>query len=241
MFYVNNWIANPTHRLSIMLVGVGGTGSHIAVELAQLSNALEAMGRKGFKILLIDPDIVEEHNVGRQKFYPCDVGYNKAQVLSSRINRIFNTDTEAEPDYLSKAYLKYSYPNIIISAVDNLKTRKLINNHYKNNVSSNYNNNYMYYWFDAGNSKKSGQIVLGTFDKENKLDTFIDLFPKLKENKNEPSCSMQESLNNQAFMVNKFTAFLLVEMLSSLLMDYCIDYSQCYFNLESMNIKTNKI
>jgi hypothetical protein len=63
----------PTYRvvlpaareLTVMLVGLGGTGSALAPSLARLAIHLRGRG-VGVKMLFVDPDVVERRNVWRQ-------------------------------------------------------------------------------------------------------------------------------------------------------------------------------
>ena len=78
----------PRHAINhVVLVGVGGTGSALARSIARI---LYDMGRRGMhtpRYTLIDPDTVEQKNVGRQAgFAPADIGQNKALLLSKRFN-----------------------------------------------------------------------------------------------------------------------------------------------------------
>jgi molybdopterin/thiamine biosynthesis adenylyltransferase len=60
-------------RASVVCIGAGGIISHIAPTLC----------RKGIgKITLLDRDIVEVSNLNRQRFYPKDIGRNKAAALA---------------------------------------------------------------------------------------------------------------------------------------------------------------
>jgi molybdopterin/thiamine biosynthesis adenylyltransferase len=69
--------------ISIILVGCGGTGSFAALNLARLAWA--ARSGKRFRLTFIDPDVVEEKNIGRQYFCPADVGQPKAWTLARRL------------------------------------------------------------------------------------------------------------------------------------------------------------
>ncbi len=63
-------------RASVVCVGAGGIISHIAPTLC----------RKGIgKITLLDRDIVEVSNLNRQRFYPKDIGRNKALALAENL------------------------------------------------------------------------------------------------------------------------------------------------------------
>jgi len=73
---------NPT----IVIVGVGGTGSLVADGICRLLKGSD------IKIILNDYDIVEEHNLFRQNFYAGDVGRFKAQVLAERLARQYGRE-----------------------------------------------------------------------------------------------------------------------------------------------------
>src|SRR3954469_21039473 len=63
-------------RASVVCVGAGGIISHIAPTLC----------RKGIgRIILLDRDIVEPSNLNRQRFYPKDIGKNKALALAENL------------------------------------------------------------------------------------------------------------------------------------------------------------
>ena len=79
----------------VTLAGCGGTGSFLALHLARL--AYHARERHGLDVRLafVDPDVVEEKNVGRQNFCPAEVGQPKAQRLMARYNRAFGLSIRA--------------------------------------------------------------------------------------------------------------------------------------------------
>jgi molybdopterin/thiamine biosynthesis adenylyltransferase len=65
-------------RSTIILIGIGGVGSQIALALA----------RKGAgKLVLLDHDIIEPSNLPRQVYYPKDVGKPKAYALAGNLAR----------------------------------------------------------------------------------------------------------------------------------------------------------
>jgi molybdopterin/thiamine biosynthesis adenylyltransferase len=63
-------------RVAVTLVGCGGTGSHIASGLVALQAALDERDII-LDAVLMDPDIVEQKNVGRQLFAFADIGKPK--------------------------------------------------------------------------------------------------------------------------------------------------------------------
>lgn len=69
----------------VVCIGAGGLGSHIAPTLA----------RKGIgAITLIDGDIVEPSNLNRQRFYPKDLGRNKALALAENLQNECTAGTD---------------------------------------------------------------------------------------------------------------------------------------------------
>lgn len=252
MYSVNNYIADPAHGLKVDLIGVGGTGSAVLPELVALSNALESLGRKPLNIRVFDDDKVEIHNVGRQKFFPCDVGQYKAETLVNRVNCAFGSDV----DYYNKKWDPNNdrdSANIIISCVDNVETRKTINNVIYNTLNTRDTPKYnvLYHWIDSGNSRDFGQVIISSHKKKNNnkawgkiktdLPTVIDLHPDMEETPNEPSCSLRASLMQQSFMINKLTSVYVMELMSSMLLDLNLKQSQIYFSLNPINVKCNKL
>jgi molybdopterin/thiamine biosynthesis adenylyltransferase len=67
-------------RSGVAVVGCGGLGGYVVEELARLG-----VGR----IVVIDPDVFEEHNLNRQLFSsPANLGQAKVQAASTRISEI---------------------------------------------------------------------------------------------------------------------------------------------------------
>lgn len=107
---------------SAVVVGCGGLGTNAAVHLAGAG-----IGR----LLLVDYDIVEERNLNRQFFYtPADTGSEKARLLAERLRAYA---PEITIDCLTEKFKKGIDDgcDIIIIAVDNIKTRTEINEYCK--------------------------------------------------------------------------------------------------------------
>jgi len=67
-------------RSTVAVVGCGGLGGYVVEELARLG-----VGR----IVVIDPDVFEEHNLNRQLFSsPANLGQAKVQAAAARISEI---------------------------------------------------------------------------------------------------------------------------------------------------------
>ena len=95
--YIDNYLIDPQHPVTVNLIGAGGTGSQVLTCLARLDVTLRALGHPGLSVTLYDPDIVSGTNIGRQLFSDSDIGLNKAKCLITRVNNFFGNDWKAEP------------------------------------------------------------------------------------------------------------------------------------------------
>ncbi|MGI4790091.1 MAG: ThiF family adenylyltransferase, partial [Janthinobacterium lividum] len=184
--------------------GCGGTGSQMLTGLAQMHATLSAMHLenmnaenpfiengcrfiengcrcRGLKVTVYDPDVVTEFNIGRQLFYPADLGMNKALCLVSRVNMAYGTKWIAVPEEyhlvplgqnMNQLQVRYSHPDILISCTDTASSRRglhrfLWSDHWSRNAD---------YWLDCANLATVGQVVLGQPGRENE-----ERWPRSKE------------------------------------------------------------
>jgi PRTRC genetic system ThiF family protein len=76
--------------IRVLLIGAGGTGGEMLDRLIRLHFGLVRTGHPGgLDVTLWDGDTVSDANIGRQRFAPCDIGYNKADLLIHRANLAF--------------------------------------------------------------------------------------------------------------------------------------------------------
>ena len=140
----------------IVQIGVGGTGSSVAQQVAQM---LSIHGKGAY--VLVDPDIVEEKNLNNQLFTSANIGFPKAEILAKRysaayhipcysfteryvedvqtIDRIFSESLSTFRTYGSRLL------PIIIGTVDNNFTRKVIHDFFNHSHVSSL------LYIDAGN------------------------------------------------------------------------------------------
>lgn len=112
-------IFNPENqKLNIHIIGVGCTGSFIALNLAKL----------GFeKIKVTDFDKVEEHNIPNQFYRLEDVGKFKVIALKEIIKDFADVEIETENIKIDEDYeFDFDMNSLIIICVDNMESRKLI-------------------------------------------------------------------------------------------------------------------
>lgn len=141
-------IAPPITR--ILLIGVGGTGSYLAQGLAKIISGY----RLQVKVVLADPDAIEEKNCARQNFQPWEIGQNKAEALAFRLNQQYGLDfagASCPGEGLFDVQFHHKSDNmsrLIITCVDTIAARK----HYKDAGP----------WLDLGNGVETGQALYGT-------------------------------------------------------------------------------
>lgn len=248
LHYLDTRIAESNQMITVNLIGAGGTGSHMLTNLAILSSTLTKLGHNPLFVRVFDPDIVTEHNVGRQAFSRGDVGKNKADILVSRCNRYFGTQWMSEPNkfaILPVNNYDITMANIAISCVDSVISRKEIYDLLER-VASNYGYQAYktsIYWMDIGNSARSGQVILGTMvetmqPKKSRgaktLNHFFDEYPDATDDTNIPSCSLADALFKQDLFINKIMATYASDMLWNLLHKFVINYRGVYVNLETL-------
>lgn len=249
--YIDPYLRNPGHKITVDLAGIGGTGSQVITGLARISEALKSMGHPGIHVRAWDDDIVTEANIGRQLFSSSDIGLNKALVLVTRVNRFFGYDWEAIPETFGGQMSS----NITISCIDTAIGRVMLGLKIEGKVKHReqpYNRRY--YWMDIGNLQKTGQVILGTIapvkqprvDHKTKasLKTVTQKFPQLKTIKDDllgPSCSLAEALNKQDLFINSTLALFGCDLLWKLIREGMITYHGCYVNLESFIVNPIKI
>jgi PRTRC genetic system ThiF family protein len=254
--YSSDYFKNPPHPISVYLIGCGGTGSQVLSGLARINHAMQALGHAGLFVIAFDGDEVSETNIGRQLFSSSDIGFNKANVLISRINQFFGQGWDCVDSNFDKSQLfEQGGANIIISCTDSIKSRIEIAeavNSYDNFHSGNENK--MLYWMDFGNNQKTGQIILGSLTTISQpptklevvsvLPTVFQQFPEMMNMKDEdtgPSCSIAQALGKQDLFINSTIANLGCALLWKLLAEDRIDYRGAFLNLETMNVNSIKI
>ena len=237
---IDSYLKEPTHPITVTVIGCGGTGAYVVSQLAKLAVTLRVLKDIELFVTVIDDDKVEEHNVGRQLYSPSDIGFYKSTVMVERVNRFFGLDWVSEVRRVTSPV----HSNIVITCVDNIACRKVISKTKEIHSTDLHKN--CFYWLDFGNSKDYGQFVLSTFQKvkqpkgssyASELPNIFQLFGKIKESKSEPSCSMAESLNQQDLFINLQVATAGISLLWKLLKDGMISYHGQFLNLETGNTR----
>lgn len=244
--YVNEYLLNPHHAITVSLIGCGGTGSQVLTSLGRISYALQQLGHPGLQVTVYDGDIVTEANCGRQLFAVQEIGHNKAEVLTTKVNMFFGTKWEC----VQKMYgEKSKSANITISCVDTVKSRLAIAKRLRAFASYEYEK--PLYWMDFGNLTDRGQVILGTVGKgykqpkENGLTTLrtVAEYFNLKEVNDDdsgPSCSLAAALRKQDLFINSTLAQVGCALLWKMFKGV-IDTQGAFVNLDTMKVNPIKI
>lgn len=244
--FTDDYILNPRHRVTVNLIGAGGTGSQVLGALARMDYALYKLGHPGLYVKVYDADVVTEANIGRQLFSVAELGINKANALVTRINSFYGTDWKAEPEMYSGDG-DQRLANITITCVDNLAARITIGKNLRN--KGGYDNTKALYWVDFGNQTDRGQVILGslhkieqpkskkykTVDKLKCVDEIFDL-SQVDETESGPSCSLAEALSKQDLFINSFLAQTGCALLWKLFYEGGVDINGAFVNLKNMNV-----
>lgn len=165
-------------RLSLYLIGCGGTGSWLAPSLCRIARMISEQGKK-VDLTFIDPDRIEAPNILRQNFCDAEIGLNKAQTLAIRYSIAWGIEIKAITsrfDHLTLDLPTFSryHPivTILIGCVDNAAARKSIALALSQSQNSTLTPEpTSLWWLDCGNSYNSGQVLLGS-----RVDTNPDTY-----------------------------------------------------------------
>lgn len=254
--YTAAYLLNPQHPVTINLIGCGGNGSQMLMQLARINEALRKLGHIGLHVTCYDNDIITEANLGRQLFSPSELGMNKAVAMITRVNRFFGLQWKAEPQlFTSKHSTSTDAANIFITCIDSLKGRKEINTYfekYKKHCKKHEPYQRCYYWMDMGNSQYSGQFIIGTIETSlgkrtkkkdevvvNSLPTLFNKFPAMerqKEKASGPSCSLAEALEKQDLFINSILVQYAAHALWGLMREGKLNYQGAFINLQTLKV-----
>ncbi len=222
------------HRVRVLVVGCGGTGSAIAAGLPYLHQAMIANGHPaGLHVTLMDGDAISPSNCVRQPFSRSEIGLYKAVVLVNRLNVFWDLDWQAVPANLQKGE-RVDEADIVIGCVDTRAARAMIRNGTSDSSSVDY-------WLDIGNNADSGQFILGEPLNETnrrsrtRLRTVAELCPEIVDagldNDGLPSCSAAEALERQEPFVNPTLAQHALALLARLFRYGTVSYHGGFINL----------
>jgi PRTRC genetic system ThiF family protein len=218
----------------VVVVGAGGTGSAVLPALARLHHAMIELGHPGgIECTVYDDDVVSQTNVGRQGFYPNDVGSFKASLIVNRLNMLMGTNWRAITQRLNGRTALFNV-DLVIGCVDTRAARKAIVDAIGSGST---------YYLDCGNDTDRGQVILGQMmppgarrKSRERLPHVGDLFPDLVDPSLDaadetPSCSMADALRKQSLVINSAISVQAFNLLWTLYRTGTLKYSGVFVNL----------
>ena len=218
----------------VNVVGAGGTGSAVLPSLARLHHAMLELGHPGgIDCTVFDDDRVSATNVGRQGFYPNDVGEFKASLIVNRLNALMGTNWRAETRRFTASESVHNV-DLVIGCVDTRAARRAI-------VGAAQGANV--YYLDCGNDTDRGQVVIGQLlskaeakRRPERLPHVGELFPdlidaRLDAKDETPSCSMADALRKQSLVINQAIAVQAFNLLWTMFRTGAVPFSGVFVNL----------
>jgi PRTRC genetic system ThiF family protein len=225
------------HIQTVTIVGLGGTGAQIARSVARMVYDMKQARLHAPQIVLIDPDLVETKNVGRQLYVEADVGQLKAHVLMRRFNLALGLDIAA-----------IAQPVDAERHFDHLARRELAKA--ANNTV----------WLDTGNHASAGQVVIGNVGDRDLMLRFLDgqngkysylpnaglLFPSLLEPEPEAkpqpeptrSCAELVATREQDLLINDWVAVTAAQYIYKLLHREPIASFVSFVSADGMSVRS---
>lgn len=236
---------------TITIVGVGGTGANVARIVGRIVYDMARSRKHTPRIVLIDPDVVEEKNVGRQLFSPSMLGKRKVEAVGKMLNLALGLDVRWIPDYVDPVrHFERYVSNLVISCVDNHDARQAI--HQVDGVL-----------VGSGNHKNSGQVSIGNSSDPELIRRNLDgrdgkysylpkeglLFPELlqPEPTMEPtpmpnvSCADLVMDGSQHLLINDWMASVVGSYIYKLLYRQPITSFMSFINADTLVVQSKRI
>lgn len=252
------YLLPPDRPIHFVLVGCGGTGSHLAQALARLASHVRDGGGQAPALTFVDGDTVEAKNVGRQLFSRADIGHNKAQALAARFGAVFGLKITAVPEMLGDGFFtthgtkllgeRYGGPlRVAIGAVDTAAARSTLHQALR------WGN--LHLWLDCGNHEHSGQVCIGSAGDADSLAgalalgticgalpgpglQFPDLLKPPPKRKKRVDCAAAMVDNAQSLQVNQMMAAIAGQYLYGLVVARRLTTFQTVADLTSLTMRS---
>ena len=255
-----------TRALQLILVGCGGSGSWLAPAVVRIAKQYTLQGGD-VDVLFVDPDIVEPANTVRQNFCQAEVGRYKAETLAMRYGAAWGLtiDMVAAPfDRQLITGMDDQTVAVLIGCVDNAAARKSIHAAFASRLKADDGSIWSsrLWWLDCGNSRTSGQVLLGSTlsslslsrafvlpDRCNALPAPSLQHPELlipRPEELDPadtglSCEEMAARNAQSLTVNQMVAAVAADYLVGLVLSRSLKAYATYFELAAHAMRSKYI
>ena len=176
---------------------------------------------------------MQEKNLLRQNYLPQDIDKNKAEVMASRHSRAFGVNINYVPEMFD-AYEKESSgkKRIIVGCVDNNKARREIAR-YVSKIWDSFASNKDIYWIDAGNEKKTGQVIVGSKFIQDVTDLYPEILISAYDSVEQVSCADRMLQDEQNMFVNLTSSNLILNYIKNIVLDIPMVSHGTVFNIDN--------
>lgn len=222
-----------THPIEISIVGAGGTGGYLIRDLCRFIYSLEkriVVGEPKVSLVIYDGDTVEEKNILRQNYLPNDIGQLKASVMANRHIRAFGSNISFVPRMFTSSDITPKGKQIVVGCVDNNAARRemhtLLRRAYPLYGSD-------LYWIDAGNEKKTGQVIIGSRVLQSVTEIFPEVLIPSSDSQEQVSCAERMLTDEQNMFVNLTASNLILNYIKSIILDIPMISNGIVFNIDN--------
>jgi len=224
----------------VFVIGVGGTGGHLAAPLARL--VAYHPNTQNAKIVFIDGDEFEEKNATRQLVGNAQIGLNKARAMVDFCAYQGLMNTECKEDFISTStfipMLRRANSPMIVCCVDNDATRLAI----LKAISSTCNEDF--FFISPGNSDgtetvKGQTLYWGRVNGQNVGINPSEVYPNIENPQDsiphKGSCALHAPSRPQLIAANFFAASITLAVIQNLLDEELNPQSSAmFFNLRTL-------
>lgn len=224
---------------SVLIVGIGGTGSHLVDPLVRLM-LYHPNGCKNF--VLCDGDDFSESNKKRQLHHVVDGDLNKARLAANKMDylvvdnggRIAAIENYLNPINFDR-FLKEVNNPLIIMLPDNHATRK-----FSLDFLDKTDKNFV--WITAGNSLDKGQVICYGRQEKDILGidpriSYADIAdPEYKEMPRKNSCQDLAPSTPQLIGTNAMASTIVLNMVQNIL-DGTLTHTEVFFDTVQMKVQ----
>jgi adenylyltransferase/sulfurtransferase len=210
---LDGWDKNKVANTTVLIGGIGATGSQSALTLARIGIG---------KIIVIDNDVLEDHNIGNQVYRKSQIGKSKVDALKEIIEEINGTRVVGVKGKVQNVDFEKLNPDVFFGNFDNHGARFLLN--YEAFKSKKP-------YIDAGIENLTGTLRFVIPEKTACLECWESM---MKEQERKVGCS--EQVIPTAYFVASYASNLQVTELLNYLFGREI-HPMIYFDLEKGRTK----
>jgi adenylyltransferase/sulfurtransferase len=214
---LDGWDKNKVANTTVLIGGIGATGSQAVVTLARIGIG---------KIIVIDNDVLEKHNIGNQVYLKKHIGMSKVDALKEIIDEINSTIVVGVKGKVQNVDFEKLNPDIFFGNFDNHGARFLLN--YEAFTSKKP-------YIDVGIENLTGSLRFVIPEKTACMECWGSM---VKENERKIGCS--EQVIPSAYFVASYASNLQVIELLNYLFGREI-HPMIYFDLEKAKTQPIKL